>query len=394
MNKTLIHFLLTIFLLSFSFGSFATENSEVKYNEKGQIILQTIETLEKSGYITTKNANDAKKEMVFNQESLIKYQDSINKTISENEVKNNEVSFTDFFSFIGFLKFAGIVMLLIAAKGIVFKFIKVIALLPPILYQSIFLTASVFLTFYPETVTVAQSFYLSVFCIFMNVIIFASIVAVYPFVFLKILSSLSFKIKPEILIPFYLTAYFGFFTLYLESQFIGIFTLISFVSMFGFTMGTSGLCTWIGYEKDDYINSSLFINGVIVVLYSLAHIYDINIPYIEFFSVGIQYVCGLVFAITLLIYSSFFYEDDEKFAIFVFFMLLFEGLSLTALYLFNLPVIPVIMNTVFFIFALEWIGYLSSKASGIVMAFTLGLSLWGVGILLESYPEIFVTSLF
>ena len=384
-----------LLLMFFSYQLLATENiipQEVKYNQKAQIILETINKLEKNGYITNKNSLEAKKEMVFNDKSM-----KLIKNDPQNKIKetsSNEITSSEFFSLINIIKIIAVIFFLIAFRGIVMKFLYLFTKIPEYVYQSLLLSLSIYLTFSPEIISVSESFYISNFAVFSNLILLFWIVIAYEKFFLKILSFISFNIPLQLIGSFYLTLYFSVFTIYLESQFLGIISLISFVSMLGFSMETSGLTTYIGYEDEDYLEISMFINGIILLSYSYITINNINIPYLNLFSTGIEYVSSIAFIIALLISSSFVFKDKPKFFLSLFLMVMSFLLSITSSILFNLEVIPAIINTGFFIFALGWLGFLTSKINGIVMSLSIGLSLYISALIIEKHPELFITTLF
>jgi len=60
----------------------------------------------------------------------------------------------------------------------------------------------------------------------------------------------------------------------------------------------------------------------------------------------------------------------------------------------NLDVIPSIINTTFLIFFLGWVHYFTYKINGILTMFIAAITMYFSAILLEMYPEYFVTYLF
>jgi hypothetical protein len=383
-------FILKLLLMTFlGFNLFANDKVEQpKYNQKAQIILETIQGLEKSGYITSKNSIDAKKEFVFSKPELLE------KDISSKKVINKEVSWTEYISLINIMKVLAVIFLLIAFKGVVFKFIILFISIPQYVYQFIAITISLALTFYPELFWMSEAKYLSIFGVVANVVILGWIAATYNEFVDKIFNYISLNVPAEIVASFYSTLYFGFFAIYIDSSLLGIAATMSFVSIFGFTMNTTGLCTYIGYDKEDYINQSLLISLLVVVGYSIITIMEINVPHLEIFSLGIEYVLTIVLVITLIIKTSFAFEEDNMFGFNVFIFVILFIFSVITSFLFNLEVIPSIINTGFLIFLLGWLHYFTMKVGGILTMFVASITFYLSALMLEKYPEYFVNSLF
>ena len=323
----------------------ASETVEKVYNQKAQVILETIQDLEKTGYITSKNALEAKKEFVFSKPELLQVDTSIQETTLD-----STVSWTEYLSLINIMKVMAVIFLLIAFKGVVFKFIILFVAIPQYVYQTLLLTLSLTLTFYPDLIWATEASYLSIFGVIANIVIVAWIIATYEDLFTRLFKMLSLNMNPEIVASVYATLYFGFFAIYIDSSVLGIIAAMSFVSIFSFTMSTSGVCTYIGYDRDDLIGVSLISTLIIVSGYSIITIMGINVPHIEVFSIGIQYVLTIVLVITLVIQTSFVYEEDNTFALSTFlFIMVFIGANIGS-FVFNLEVIPAIVNTGFLLF--------------------------------------------
>ncbi len=367
----------------------ANDTSNQVYNQKAQVILETIQDLEKIGYITNKNALEAKKELVFSKPELLQSDTSIKDT-----AVGSEVSWTEYLSLINIMKVMAVIFLLIAFKGVVFKFIKLFTSIPQYVYQTLTLAFSVILTFYPELIWASEASYLSIFGVIANIVIIVWIIATYEEFFTRLFKMLSLNMPPEIVASVYATLYFGFFAIYLDSSLLGIVASMSFVSIFGFSMATSGVCTYIGYDSDDYIGISLVNSLFVVTAFSIINIMGITLPYIDVFTFGIQYILTIVLVITLLIQSSFVYENDKMFGLSVFlFIMVFIGANVGS-FVFNLEVIPSIVNTGFLLFFLGWLHYFTFKVSGILTMFVAAITLYVSALMLEAYPEYFVTSLF
>lgn len=366
----------------------ATDNSEPQIVPEGQIVLKTINTLERKGYITQKNALEAKNELVFSNNEFITAVKT-KQTIDKSDITWNEIITTS-----NVLKTLGLISFLFFFRGVILNFMFLFTKIPAWIYQILFLGGSLFATFGANYIWESQSFYISNFGVVANLIVLGWIVADYEEFFSKLFKLISLNIPAHIAVGFYAMIYFGFFAISLESSFMGILSVISFVSMLTFFMFSTGMSTYIGYDDEDYVTVSMFINGILLSIYSYIVIMGVEIPYMQYFSIGIEYVLTIAFGVALLINASFFSKDRPQFlfSFLLMFVAFFAGLA--GLYLFNLEVIPVIMNTVFFLFALGWIGYISFQFSSLFAMLVVSCTLYGSGLLLEKHPELFVTALF
>lgn len=358
-------------------------------NVKGQIALGTIKKLEQSGYITKKNAREASASLVFSNKEFFNQHHSVDQ-----KAQNSDIEWTKYLSWINLLKMLGIVSMLIAFRGLVFDFILHLVKIPKNVYQALLITMSLVMTFFPEKIHLEQASYICMFGVIANVILFAWLFETYEKFFLKIFSLFSLNIHPFVVVCFYLSIYFGLFAIQLDSQFLGIFSCIAFVCMFGFIFESSGLHTVIGYSEDDHMGVSLLVNGLITLVFSLVTINEIDLPYVSVFTPGIQYICTIVFSITLLIFSSFVYKEQTGSTFYIVLMIVVEMFSLFAMTFYDLEVIPVIINTAFVLFVFSWVGYITSRVSGILTSFVLGVLLYGLAVFLEKNPELFITALF
>ena len=368
-----------------------TEKSTTELNIKGQTILETISNLEKEGYITKKNASQAKKEFVFDNKNLLK---EIKEIKNIKETAEADITWTEYLSLINIIKILAIMGFLFVFRGVLLTFVYIFKKVPVIIYQLIFMIASLTLTFNSEVIWKSQSFYLSNLGVIMTFMVFIWIVSTYEEFFEKITRLFRLNMPISVIAGFYTMVYFGFFAIYFESSFLGLLSVIGFSAMFSFILGSIGLTTYIGYDDENYMNISIIVNGLILLGYSFITVNNVPVPYIEYFSIGIEYVCSLAFIVALLINSSFVNGNKSGFSLSVLLMFVSFGLSLTGIYLFNMSVIPVIINTGFFLFMLSWIGYFSLRIGNLISIFIMSSILYGVALLIESRPEMFVTALF
>lgn len=386
MNKISIFILFSISIL-FSFMGFANE-VQTELNQKGQIILETIDLLESKGYITNKNALDAKKELVFSNQKLLQ---EVYKESSKSQSNNDSITVFEYFTIINVLKTLSVLAFLIFFRGFILSLIKGV---PVVIYQSLLMTLSIFLTFYSQSIFGSHAVYISSFCVVANIILLGWIIVTHDAI-LALIDKLSLNFQPETVLFTYLTFYFGFFAIYFESSFIGILAVISFVSLFSFFTSNGRLSYTFGFEKEGLMNASIIINAIILSAYTFVTVKEIYVPYIEYFNIGIEYAISFSFVIGLLITASPFSTKEKMFSLSLMLMIAsFVGFGIFGAFWFNMTVIPTFINTAFFLFVSSWVSYYAYKVSGILLAFIIGVALYSLAELIESFPHLFITSLF
>lgn len=388
--KNIATFIMLAMSLMFSTLGIA-EDSKAELNQKGQTILETINNLENKGYITNKNALDAKKEFVYDEITLLR-ENKNTEEIKNSQESNIEVSVFEYFNLINALKTLSVLAFLVFFKDFIIRLFKKFINVPLNIYQGLLVSTSVIFTFLSQYLFGSHSIYISLFCVIANIILFYWIIITHDSL-LKFIKEL--KVKTEYLIFSFLFLYFMFFTIYFESNLIGILSVISFVSLFIFYLANNSLMVVFGFEDDKLINSSIFINGIILGIYSFIKINGINIPYFNLFSTGIEYVVSIFFIIGLLIRILPIDYDNKLFPFFVFLMSVsFITLGLFGSLWYNMSVIPEIINTAFFIFISSWIFFYSGRINRIILSLVVGITLYGFAELIEAFPHLFITNLF
>lgn len=378
-----------LFSISILFSSIGLANDvQTELNQKGQTILETIDALESKGYITNKNALDAKNELVFSDKKLLQ---EVYKESSETKSNNDSVTVYEYFTVINVLKALSVLAFLIFFRGFILSFLKGI---PVVIYQSVLMVLSIYLTFFSQSVFGSHAIYVSSFCVVANIILIGWIIGTHDAI-QKLIEKLSLNLKFETVLFTYLLFYFGFFAIYLESSFIGILAVVSFVSLFSFFTSNGRFSYTFGFETDGLMNSSIIVNGIILFAYTFVTVKGIHIPYIEYFSIGIEYVISLAFVVGLLITASPFSKEEKMFSLSLVLMIAsFIGFGIFGAFWFNMTVIPAFINTAFFLFVSSWVSYYAYKVSGILLAFIIGVTLYSLAELIEAFPQLFITSLF
>lgn len=388
--------ILIIFLMLFSFSLLANEiNNDVTVLKEGEVILNTIDKLTKDGYITEKNAKEAKKQYVFDNPELLHKVLEV-KNNSEKEI-NNEVSWTDYITLTNSLYFIASVFVIIACfswiKLLIKSGLSIILLVPVPIYQIILLGLSLTMSFKPELLSVEYSFYLAFIGSMTNLFIVGWIAAMNQDIFERILKIFSLGLNIETIANFWLFLYFGLFTVMYESQAFGLLSVIFFVAMTGFIIVHFGLGIALGAKERNMLLPVVVSNLLVLGSYSFVTITGITIPYLMYFSVGIQYACSLALCVCLLIISSPFFKEEDEFPIGFILMLIVSALGFYAGNIYGLDVIAAFTNTFFVLFMIEWFFYSVHKAHYSIILILAAAALYGVAELLLKYPELFVTSL-
>lgn len=393
-------------IASVSSEEFKTEQTEHKASiedfYEAQIIINNIELMTKDGFIADKNAKEAKNKYVFQNDELKErmenYEENSYNTVGS---PDTEASWTEYITFLNIVKFIAVVILIIAFNGFIFKFasifLVIIVAFPVILYQALFLSLGFVMTFFPELIWESQAFYLAFFGSFINIIILGWIAVTYDTLVKKLIKLFTIGINPHILACIYGAIYFGALAIMYSSSAFGLLSIGFIVSSTGFVIYHSSLCVALGVNKEEHLATVIFSNLIILSLYSFIKINAIDIPYLEHFIIGIEYLCSLALSICLLIAASPFFNYRGKvkstFIISTILMFVCSILALMGSVFYELTTIGAFLNTIFILYVLEWIGFISKKVGWISFLFALGVSLFGIALLLEKYPTYFINSL-
>lgn len=381
--------LMSLFLLSFNLFAAESNKESVELNQQGKIVLDTIINLEKDGYLTERNSKEAQKKYVFDNPS---YKESLEKI--QNEVKvDQEASFFEFLNFVNVMKFLGVVLIIIAF----FKYISyliaigvlVFSKIPFYVYQFIFLSLSLIGLIKPEALVSYDHFYVAFFCSFSLWFTIIWIFSTYE-VLENLLRKISYDHVENVLLTA-LTLYFGTLAIVYESQAFGFLSIAALVSLCGFMVFQSRLTFYIGVRDDKFISPVILSTLLILGIYSYLKIGNIDF-YQTYFKVGIEHLCSFALGITLFIAASPYSPKNYR-PLAIPAMLL---ISFVAFYIgnfYNFSVVSSYMNTMFILWLITWLSYLGHKVHTIFTFAIIGASLYSIALLIEKFPEYFVTSL-
>jgi hypothetical protein len=366
--------------------------------KEGQVIIETIDKLVSDGYITEKNAQEAKKEYVFDNPDI---KERVIKNVESSSAQkvDNDISWTEYITWMNTAFFFSTICAIIFFQGVIGSIIKTgffaILAVPVILYQILFMALTLTLSFKPEMLTDSSefAFNFALFGSIGNIIILGWIAYCYKDIVNKIVNLFTIGLDKISMLSFWSFIYFGMFALMYESSTFGLLSVIGFVSCTGFLIVHMGLGIALGARDDNFLPIIIFCNLLVLSVYSFIKIMGIDIPYFEHFEFGIQYVCSLALCISLLIASSPYLSDEKGFGLSLLLMILVSIAGFSGGVFYNLEVIPAFTNTFFVLFIIEWLLYTVKDSGRTIFVGILAVLFFAIGHLLSKLPEYFITSL-
>lgn len=371
--------LLLFFITFLSFNLSATEESK-EQTPVNQVIYQ----LEKDGFIDKETSIKAIDHYKNNKE--------LNNQLSE-QFNKEKTSWTQYITFMNILKLIGIVLILIATRGILYKIIKsmlfIIIAVPLILYQTAALILGVMLTYNPEFFWAKEAFYVNLFGSTLNIIVVGWIMYTYEGVLNAIIKFLNkIKISEDVFVLSLLTGYYYHLSLLENSIFYGTISIIFF----------SGLSIYLickslkGLDEKDVLYISKFFGLTLFSLFIFLDIKNINSVLLDNLMFGLEYISSFIVIVSLLILSSPFFNKKKA----IFSLIIIAILStISLIFGMNNGYIEVsgLINTLVLITIFQWIFYLIKDNNYIVVYLVTGILLFGTGKLIESYQNYFFTNL-
>jgi len=372
--------LILLFFITFlSFNLNATEESK-EQTPVNQVIYQ----LEKDGFIDKETSIKAIDHYKNNKE--------LNNQLSE-QFNKEKTSWTQYITFMNILKLIGIVLILIATRGILYKIIKsmlfIIIAVPLILYQTAALILGVMLTYNPEFFWAKEAFYVNLFGSTLNIIVVGWIMYTYEGILAAIIKLLNkIKISEEIFVLSLLTGYYYHLSLLETSMFYGTIAVMFFSGLFIYCV--SRLFKDISEKQILYLFN--FFGLGLFSLFVFLDITNVNHVFLDKLMFGLEYVSALIVIVSLLILSSPFF--DRMSAILPSIMIAI----LSAIgFMFGMSngyvEVSGLINTLVLITAFQWVFYLVKDSNYIIVCLVAGLLLFGTGKLIESYQNYFFTNL-
>lgn len=402
MNKFFVYLL---FIMSFFMGSLAHANSTALPNQTvADVKIHLISQMKQDGYLSEKMASEVANKYVLKEDGLTrvssiseaeKSNSTISKTNTANANTHTNIAWSDYFSWINFLKVGGVILFLIAFSGIIRNIIEgvwhLIIKVPTIIYQIVLLAMTLFGTMYPEKIWVSQAFYVALFCSFANIVLLGWIVATYKFIEEWFEKIFKLGIPVPSILSFWGMIYFGILAFMYHSTVFGFFAAICLSGVFSFGLYyMPGVLTL--YFKENMLSAVVFGHILVLGLYGFMHTHGLYVEQMQYFNAGIQYYCTVALAVALLCGSSPFVKDKAV----GLYVLMFIGIFFLAsagYFFWDMKVAASIIFCFFALFVIEWVGYLGYQGGLIVGSGLLGAVLYGGSLLLEKYSSMIILSL-
>lgn len=389
MKKMLMSFFLLLsMLLSFPM---AHANEAPAYQTVGDTKMQLISEMQKDGYLSEKMAKEVTGKYVTKE-------DFSKSTGHVASAENKSVSWTQYISWINFLKTIAIIGFLIVFRGLLVKavgaFWHLIVAVPAIVYQATLLTMSLFGTYAPEKILASQYFYIALFCSFATPMILVWMAAIYSKIAEKILEKfmLIFKlgIAPQVIVSAIGMVYFGHLAWMYNSSIFGFFAAVCLSSIFSFSLLYAPGVLFL-YFKEDKLNVVVFGHLIVLAIYSVLHVKGMFVSELAPFNIGIQYYCTIAMATGLLVGASPWYHKNTGVYVLTFIVLM--ALASMGYFFWDLKVVASIIFCFGVLFVLEWIAYLAYSANFLFCVGVLSAIAFGGAELLERYGQYIILAL-
>jgi hypothetical protein len=375
-------YLLFSMLLFFSNPSFAqsTANSE-------QVKLSLIQQMTKDGFLSEKMSIEATKTYIDTKK--------LKTPGAETSVTVKANTWSQYFSFINFIKVTAIILLLFCFSGTIKKIIQgawhLIIQVPIIIYQTSFLTVSLICTIFPTYLWAAEAFYIALFGAFANLIIIGWILEFHPklVIFLKKLFNIGLPI--ETIISFWGMLYFSLLAVAYHSQIFGFFATVCLSGIFSFTLYYSSGTLWL-FFKDNALSALVFGHAIVLIIYSILHTTGNFNSYLPLFQAGLEFYCTIALGTGLLVGSAP-WGRGNKTGLYLFIAITLFVMSIFGFFFLDLKVIGSIMTCFIILIALEWIAYMGFLAGFIIGTGVSGALLYGVALALEKYGHLLFLNL-
>ncbi|NCQ51917.1 hypothetical protein GW796_08495 [archaeon] len=356
-----------------------------------------ISSMEKDGYLSQKMAGEVAQKYIteIDKNTLLTKVDSSKPKTKEQikELEKSSVSWSQYFSWINFMKVVGVIFLLLAFGGVIKKIIyglwKFIVAIPVIIYQGTFISCGLLGIIYPTLIWESQSFYIALFSSFANIMVLGWIITSHPKLQLLIKRIFNWGIPIGCVISFGGMLYFGILAMVYQSSIFGFFAAVCISGVFSFGLSyRPGVLTL--YFKEEMLSSVVF--GHIFVLIGYVFAFQMVPEYTSYFNDGIQYYCTIAICVALLTGSSPFYRSDSAIGYTLIFIFL-ACLATLGYFFYDFKVIASIIFIFFTLFVLEWVSYVGYKGSVILGSALLGGSLFGLSMLFEKYGSMIILHL-
>lgn len=388
--KNFIKVFLFVFMSMFACLTFAQSVGTV-----ADVKTNLISSMEKDGYLSKKMADEVSQKYISEEDKTKSINVLSPKEVAKQSVSTEKasVSWTDYLSWINFFKVVGVIFFLVAFSGIISKIVVgawfLIAAVPVIIYQLVFLTGALFGIFRPELIWESQYFYVALFSSFANLLVLGWIFETHENFRNFINKIFNFGIPLQCILSFYGMIYFAVLAIAYQSSIFGFFAAVCLSGVFSFSLYYSPGILFLDF-KENMLNTVVF--GHLIVLGGYLSVFRQFPEYSQYFNAGIQYYCTIALCVGLLVGASPFYNIQKSLGFVVMFIALFFAATY-GYFFYDVKVVASIIFSFFILFVLEWIGYIGYKSGMIIGATLVGGSLYSISLLLEKYGSMIILHL-
>lgn len=356
---------------------------------EGQVQLDLLHKLEADGFLSKKLASEA----------TVKYVDVKQLQAPGMAVvttaKPADSLWDRYVSWWNFIKVLALIFLLIAFGGTIRNIIRgvwhLLAQVPVLVYQMPLLAVSVYATIVPQAFWVSQSLYVALLAAFANIILAGWVLAMHPKFALALANLFKMGIPVASIVSFWAMLYFGVLAVHYDSQIFGFFTAICFSGVLSFGLYYS-VGTLFLHFADEGLMAVVIGHLAAIGLYMFLKVTGMYPAAAHVFDSGIEHYCTVALCVGLLVGSSpwTYLKDTRPFMVFLF-IVVFAG-AMLGYFFWDFQVIGSIVSCFFILFILEWIARVGYSASVVVGSGVLGMTLYGVAMLMEKYGSLIVLS--
>lgn len=374
-----------LLLLSVLFGLWASPALAEEPQTVGQVKLELLKNLQTDGYLSDKLAQEAREKYITPED--------VQALPAPGSVKAEEPSFLDrHLSWSSFFKVLAIGLFLVAFGQLLVQLAsaayELIVAVPKGVYQTAFLGTAGFGLAFPEKIWASQAFYVALFCAFAAPMVVSWVIESHPKFKAALKKLFNLGIPPASVASAWLMVYFGALALHYQSEILGFAAAVALSGVLSFGMYyRPGLLVLDFKEKalPAVVLAHLAILGTYAVLVATQALP----PEAKYFSVGLEFYCTIAMGVGFLVGASPFQRRSGAG-----YLALFVGVLMAGVYGYffydDLKVIGSILCVIAVLLALEWGGYLCSKAGFILGAVLLGAALYGLSLGLEAYGHLLI----
>ena len=388
--------IMSIFCLLFFYNTaFATEEKTIA-DVKSNLIFQ----MQEDGYLSKKMASEVAQKYVSAKDAQVsvgvqngaKVVD-LNAT-SIQPVKAEEIGWTQYLSWINFIKVCAVGLLLFAFSGIIKNIIRIsmalILSVPLLIYQAVAIAFTFTATVFPEQIWSSQYFYVALFGAFANIFVLGWIFATHESLQKFIYSLFNLGIPVGSVISFWGMIYFGVLAIVYQSHVFGFFAAVGFSGIFTFSLVY--LPGVLALDFKENMMESLIVGHTIAIGAFIALLQGgVAANYIGYFSAGMQYYCTIGLGVALLVATSPYYGKNTAFW-FIYFVGLCIGATVVHFFL-GLSGMAIILYVFFALNILNWAGYISFHVNWIIGCLVCGGILYGSALVLEQHGAYFLNAM-